>query len=112
MKTIKELREKDVLRLAERLTAEPTAEDLETARKTMRKFYRFVAAYQNSFYTEQSRTASQAMKDEADRKSENAYRRAADALKVYGLKMSLPGLYPIIEDAETRINFTYGHFYG
>lgn len=108
--TIAQLREKDARRLAERITAEPTPEEIETARHTMRLYYRFVAAYQRSFYTEQSREATEAEKNEADRKSDNAHRRAAEALKGYNLKISCPGLYPIIEE-KSGANFTSGHFY-
>ena len=107
---IKAMREKDARRLAERLTADPTLEEIEAASKAMRKFYIFAAAYQRSFYTEQSRTASEAEKAAADEKSVKAYRKAAEALKAYKLKISLPGLYPIIEETNGA-NFTYGHFY-
>lgn len=111
MKTIKELRAQDARRLAERLNQAPTAEEIETATKAIRAFYRFAAAYQASFYTEQSRTASEADKARADAKSNRAYKRAADLLKPYGVKISLPGLYPIIEELN-GVNFTYGYFYG
>ena len=108
--SIKESRERDAVRLAERQNENPTPEQIEEARRTMTKYYRFVAAYQRSFYTEQSRTASEAEKAAADDKSERAHKRAAEALKNYRLRISCPGLYPIIEE-ENGINFTYGYFY-
>lgn len=109
--TVQQMRAKDVIKLAERISATPDQEQIDEATHTMNLFYRFAAAYQRSFYTEQSRTASQEEKDEADAKSERAYRRAAEALKNYNLKISLPGLYPIIEETN-GVNFTYGHYYG
>lgn len=112
--TIAELRRRDVLRLVERRTADATAAEIETetkeARHTMTLFYRFAAAYQRSFYTEQDRNATQAEKDRADEKSEKAYKRAAESLKKYGLKISCPGLYPIIEH-ESGGHWSMGHFY-
>jgi hypothetical protein len=108
--TIAELRKKDVLKLAERLTPTPTPEEITAAEKTMRAFYRFAAAYQRSFYTEQSRTATQAEKDEADAKSERAYKRAAAALKKYNLYIDIPGLLPII-DEKSGAHWTMGHWY-
>ena len=108
--TIKEMRNKDVLRLAKTLTTDPTAAEIEKAAKAMRAFYRFSAAYLASFYTEQSRTATQAQKAEADNKSEKAYKRAADLLSVYNMRISCPGLYPIIEHTN-GMNFSYGYFY-
>lgn len=108
--TIAEMRKKDVARLAKRLNQEPTPEEIEAAAKTMRAFYRFAAAYSASFYTEQSRTATQAAKEAADAKSERAYKRAAAALAKYNLYISLPGLYPII-DEKSGANFTMGHWY-
>ena len=110
MKTIKELRAADALKLAERLNPDPTPAEIETATKAMRAYYRFCAAYQASFYTEQSRDASEAEKAAADLKSERAYKRATDALKPYKLKIDVPGLYPIIDNLSGS-NFTYGHFY-
>ena len=110
MLTIKELREKDAARLAAIQNPNPTPAELETARHAMRLYYRFVAAYQRSFYTEQSREATAAEKVAADNKSYKSYERAAEALKPYGLKIEAPGLYPII-DYKNGVNFTYGHFY-
>jgi len=107
---IKELRAKDARKLAEKLNNEPTPEEIETATKALRAFYRFAAAYLASFYTEQSRTASAADKVRADEKSERAYKRAAGLLKPYGVRINCPGLYPIIDNANGT-NFTYGHYY-
>lgn len=109
--TIKEMRTRDAVKLAERLTKDPTPEEITEAVKTMRKFYRFAAAYYSAFTVNNMRSTSEAEKEAADAKSERAYKRAAEALKRYNLRISCPGLYPIIEDAETRINFTYGHYY-
>ena len=108
--TIKEMRTRDALRLAERLTADPTPEEIEAANKAMRKFYIFAAAYQRSFYTEQNRNASEAEKAAADDKSDKAYKRAAEALKPYKLKIALPGLFPIIEEMNGA-HWTMGHYY-
>ena len=108
--TIKELRNRDAARLAARLNQNPTPEQIEEATKAMRAFYRFAAAYLTSFYTEQSRTATQEAKEAADAKSERAYKRAAAALAKYDLYISLPGLYPII-DEKSGANFTMGHWY-
>lgn len=108
--TIAEMRKKDVLKLAERLNPEPTPEEIKAAEKTMRAFYRFAAAYLRSFYTEQSRTATQAEKEAADAKSERAYKRAAAALEKYNLIISLPGLYPII-DEKSGASWSMGHWY-
>ena len=108
--TIKEMRNKDILRLAETLTTDPTAAEIEKAAKAMRAFYRFSSAYIASFYTEQSRTATHAQKAEADQKSETAYKKAADLLNIYNMRISCPGLYPIIEH-KNGINFSYGHYY-
>ena len=83
---------------------------MEAARHALRLFYLFAAAYQRSFYTEQERNATEAQKAEADAKSEKAYRRAAEALKPYGVRICCPGLYPIIDDNAGN-NFTYGHYY-
>ena len=107
---IRAAREKDAARLAAIINTNPTPEQIEAARHALRLFYRFAAAYQASFYTEQSRTATQAAKEAADAKSERAYKRAADALKPYRVRVSLPGLYPII-DHENGSNFSIGHFY-
>lgn len=108
--TVKEMRQKDAARLAARLNQNPTPEQIEEATKAMRAFYRFAAAYLNSFYTEQSRTATKEAKEAADAKSERAYKRAAAALAKYDLYISLPGLYPII-DEKSGANFTMGHWY-
>lgn len=108
--TIKELRERDAARLAARID-NPTPENLNNARHAMRLYYLFVAAYQRSFYTEQDRNATRAQKDEADAKSEKAHKRALDALKPYGVRITCPGLYPYIEEIGTHRNFTSGHFY-
>lgn len=108
--TIAAMRKKDVLRLAERLNPAPTPEEIKAAEKTMRAFYRFAAAYLRSFYTEQSRTATQAEKEAADAKSTSAHKRAKQALAKYNLYISLPGLYPII-DERTGANWTMGHWY-
>lgn len=108
--TIAELRKKDVLKLAERLNPEPTPEEIEAAEKTMRAFYRFAAAYLRSFYTEQSRTATQAEKEAADAKSERAYKRASAALEKYNLVIALPGLYPII-DEKSGAWWSMGYWY-
>lgn len=108
--TIKELREKDAIKLATRENPAPTNEEIEAARHAMRLFYRFAASYQRSFYTEQDNRATDKEKEQADAKSEKAYKKASDALRVYNLKISCPGLYPIIEELN-GINFTYGHFY-
>ena len=112
--TIAELRRRDVLRLVERRTTDATAAEIEAetkeARHTMTLFYRFVTAYQRSFYTEQDRNATQAEKDRADEKSEKAYKRAAESLKKYDLRISCPGLYPIIDET-SGANFTMGFYY-
>lgn len=110
MKSIRELREQDARRLAERLAADPTPAELEAAKKAMRKFYLFAARYQRSFYTSQDREATEAQRRAADQNSENAYRSAKEALAKYRLKISTPGLYPIIEETNGT-NFTYGHWY-
>lgn len=107
---IKTLRERDALRLAQRMNPNPGEAEQEAARHALRLFYNFVAAYQRSFYTEQNRTASQADRNRADAKSENAYKRASEALKPYNLIIDCPGLYPIIDDVNGA-NFTYGYFY-
>lgn len=109
MLSIKELRERDAARLAARID-EPTPEQIKEAEHVLRLFYRFAAAYSNSFYVEQDRNASEAEKAAADEKSEKAYKRAADALKPYKLKIACPGLYPIIEEL-TGAHFTMGHYY-
>ena len=108
--TIKEMREKDVLRLAERQNQNPTPEAIEEARHTMRLFYRFAAAYYSSFMIDNDRRSSQAAKDAAEAKEEKAHKRAAEALAKYDLRISCPGLYPIIEETNGA-NFTYGHYY-
>ncbi len=108
--TIKQLREKEAERLAARKNANPTQEDLEKARHTMRLFYIFASAYKNSFYTEQNRKATQRQKDEADERSNKTYKKAVDALKAYNLKISLPGLDPIIEETSGQ-NWSYCHYY-
>ena len=107
---IKELREKDARRLAERINPDPTLEEINEARQAMRKFYFFAAAYMRSFYTEQDRNASQAEKAAADEKSERAYKRATAALKKYNLIIDIPGLYPTIDETNGA-NFTRGYFY-
>ena len=89
--TIKELRNRDAARLAERLNQNPTPAQLEEATKAMRAFYRFSAAYLASFYTEQNRNATQEAKEAADAKSERAYKKAAAALAKYDLYIALPG---------------------
>ena len=111
---IKTLRERDADRLAQKINPNPTPEEInrdrDAARHALRLFYRFAAAYSNSFYVEQDRNASEAEKAAADEKSEKAYKRAADALKPYKLKIACPGLYPIIEEL-TGAHFTMGHYY-
>lgn len=113
MLTIKQLRERDADRLAQIENPNPTPaemrETMEKARHAMRLYYRFVTAYQKSFFTEQEHGTADEIR-EADEKSEKAYIKASEALKPYGLKISTPGLYPII-DYENGCNFTYGHFY-
>lgn len=84
--------------------------EAEKEAEAMRAFYRFSAAYLASFYTEQSRTATQAQKAEADQKSEKAYKRAVDLLSVYNMRISCPGLYPVIEH-KNGMNFSHGYFY-
>lgn len=112
--TIKQMRERDADRLAQKINPNPTPaeinRDRDAARHALRLFYRFAAAFQASFFTEQDRNASEAEKAAADEKSEKAYKRASEALKPYGVKISCPGLYPIIEN-DDRTNFTYGHYY-
>ena len=109
MKTIKELREIDAAKLAAKID-NPTPENLENARHAMRLYYRFVGYYQSAFYTSQNRNATQAQREEADDKSERAYKRASEALKPYGVKICCPGLYPVLDNIDgTR--FTYGYFY-
>lgn len=112
--TIKQMRERDADRLAQKINPNPTPaeinRDRDAARHALRLFYRFAAAYSNSFYISQNRNASEAEKAAADEKSEKAYKRASEALKPYGVKISCPGLYPIIEN-DDRTNFTYGHYY-
>lgn len=110
-KTIKEMRNIDILRLAQRKNENPTPEEMEAARQTMKYFYLFAAAYNRSFYTNQDRNATPEERKKADAKSEKAYKRAAENLKKYSLKISCPGLYPIIEELN-GCNFTYGHYYG
>jgi hypothetical protein len=111
---IKTLRERDADRLAQRLNPNPTPaeinRDRDAARHALRLFYRFAAAYNNSFYISQNSSASDAEKAAADEKSEKAYKRASEALKPYGVKISCPGLYPIMEDFN-GVNFSYGHYY-
>lgn len=111
---IHQLRERDADKLAQRLNPNPTPaeinKDRDAARHALRLFYRFAAAYSNSFYTSQDSNASEAEKAAADAKSEKAYKRASEALKPYGVKISCPGLYPIIEDLN-GVNFSYGHYY-
>lgn len=109
MLTIKELREKDAARLAARQNPNPTPEEIETARHAMRLYYIFVSAYQKSFFTEQEHGTPDEIR-QADERSEKTYKSAAEALKPYGVKISTPGLYPIIDDMNGA-NFTYGHFY-
>lgn len=109
MKSIKELREQDAARLAARID-NPTSENLNNARHAMRLYYRFAAAYQASFYTSQNRNATPTQREEADAKSERAYKRASDALKPYGVRIDCPGLYPTIDD-ENGANFTRGFWY-
>ena len=108
--TIKELRLKDVARLARRLNPNPTPEELETAKKTMRMFYRFAAAHYNEFLTHQESRTPEAIKEEAARKCKAAYKRAAAALEKYNLVIDIPGLYPII-DEKSGANWTMGHWY-
>lgn len=110
MKTIKELRRQEAARLAARKNQNPTPADLEAAAHTMRIFYRFAATYLRSFYVSQDRRSSEAARTEADEKSERSFKRAAEALAAYNLKISLPGLYPIIEEANGS-NFSYCHYY-
>ena len=109
--TIKELREKDAIRLARRLIADPNPEQIEAAKKAMRKFYRFAAANKTSFFvSNDSELYSEKAAAAADRKCEKAEKAAAEALKVYGLKISTPGLYPIIEELNGT-NFSNGYYY-
>lgn len=108
--TIKELRAKDAARLAERLNPNPTPDQIEEATKTMRMFYRFAAAYYNEFLTHQESRTPEAIKEEATRKCKAAYKKAAAALAKYDLYISLPGLYPII-DEKSGANWTMGHWY-
>lgn len=110
MLTIKELRIKEAARLAARKNPNPTPADLEAAAHTMRIFYRFASAYLNSFYISNNRNSSPAAVSEADEKSEKAYKRAAEALKAYNIKISLPGLYSILDDSN-GCNFSYCHYY-
>lgn len=107
---IRECRERDAIRLASRDTKNPDAEQIEKARHALRLFYRFAAAYLKSFYTSQDRNATPAERARADEKSERAYKRAAEALAAYNLKIDCPGLYPIIDET-TGANFTRGHYY-
>lgn len=110
MKSIKELREQDARRLAERLAADPTPAELEEARKTMRSFYRLAAAYQREFYIRQERTATEAEKTAAEEKLARAYQKAKTALAKYNLKICFPGLYPDITE-NNGANFTRGWWY-
>lgn len=110
MKTIKEMRQADALRLAQRVSEEPTTEEVEAATKAMRAFYRFCGAYLAEFYVDQNRASTEAQRKEATDKMERAYKRATDLLKPYGCVIDIPGLNPIIDDINGR-NFTMGHFY-
>lgn len=109
MKTIKELRAADALKLAQRLNPEPTAAEIETATKAMRAFYRYVFAFQAAFYIEMNHGTPEEV-EAAEAKQERAHKRAADALKPYKLKIDHPGLYPIIDEL-SGANFTQGHYY-
>jgi len=108
--TIKELRKKDVLKLAHRNAADPTPEEINKAAHTMRLFYNFASAYYNNFLINQERNASAYQKKEADDRNKKTYKKACEALKDYNLVIELPGLYPIIED-KSGYNFTFGFFY-
>lgn len=114
MLSIKQLREKDADRLAQIENPNPTPAEMratmEKARHALRLYYRFVAAFQNSFFTSQDREATAEERQKADEKSEKAFLKASEALKPYGLKIDCPGLYPIIDYVDGR-NFTHGHFY-
>ena len=110
MKTIKQMREADAVRLAARIDNDPTPEAIEEARHTMRLYYRFVAAYQREFYTMNESRTTKAQKDEATAKKRKAYKSASEALKKYSIVICCPGLYPILDD-ENGANFTTGHFY-
>jgi len=57
------------------------------------------------------RRASQAARDAAEAREEQTHKRAKEALAKYNLRISCPGLYPIIDEANGA-NFTYGHYYG
>jgi len=109
MKTIKELREKDANKLAERLNPNPAPEEIEKARHTMRLFYIFASAYYKNFIMQQE-SKNPAAKAAANERSNKTYKSAAEALKTYGLKIDLPGLYPVIDD-ENGHNFTFGFWY-
>lgn len=108
--TIKELREKDALRLAQRENPNPTPEQIETARHTMRLYYNFARAYYDSFIINQDSKATQAQKISTEEKAAKRFYKASEALKKYNLCVCCPGLYPIIDDVNGQ-NFTYGHFY-
>lgn len=108
--TIKELRLKDVARLAARLNPNPTPDQIEEATKTMRMFYRFAAAYMRESMLYQESRTPEAIKEEATRKCKAAYKRAAAALEKYNLVIDIPGLYPII-DEKSGANWTMGHWY-
>lgn len=108
--TIKEMRERDAVKMAQRLSAEPTPAEIEAARHALRLFYKFGAAYLNSFYIDNDRSATERQIAAADAKEDKAYKKAAEALKPYNLKICCPGLYPVIDELN-GCNFTYGHYY-
>jgi len=110
MKTIKEMRENDAVKLAEKLNPNPTPEEIEKARHALRLYYRFTGYYQTAFYVSQERTATESQRENADSKSDRAFERAKKALWPYGVEIRCPGLYPCLDNVDGT-SFTYGHFY-
>lgn len=114
--TIAEMREKDVIRLAER-TTEPEA--VEKARKAMNSYYRLTGFSERLFYINNderlyTRYSRNGLLEEMEAKEDRWIKRLNEYLQPFDLEIAFLGIYPsIVKKEGTCIAyiFTYGHFY-
>lgn len=115
--TIAEMREKDILRLAER-TTKPEA--IEKARKALNSYYRLVGFSERLFYINNeerlyTRYSKNGILAEMEVQEDRWIKRLNEYLKPFGLVVNYSGIYPsIVRKGERNCIeevFTYGYFY-
>lgn len=115
--TVAEMREKDVLRLAER-TTEPEA--IEKARKALNSYYRLAGLSERLFYINNSERAytrcfNSGVLADMEAQEDRWIKRLNEYLKPFGLAVVFTGIYPsIVRKGERNCIeevFTYGYFY-